>query len=92
MNDTMGVIAGSGPVARHRSDMGGRIQLECGSVALAVSRSAVQIAMDRRFKDLRKDRILDTRQIGLALRRLKTIASSRSTELDIEGNNPGERA
>lgn len=49
------------------------------------SRSAVQIAMDRRFKDLRKDRILDTRQIGLALRRLRKLSRHQGRpELDIE--------
>jgi uncharacterized protein with von Willebrand factor type A (vWA) domain len=36
-------------------------------------RSAVQIAGARRFRNLSGDRILDTRQIGLALRRLRKL-------------------
>ena len=37
------------------------------------NRSAVQVAQSRRYKSLRSDRILDTRQIGVALRRLKKL-------------------
>lgn len=36
-------------------------------------RSAMQVAGERRFKNLRKDRVLDTRQIGMALRRLRRL-------------------
>lgn len=36
-------------------------------------RSAVQVAGSRRFRNLRSDQVLDTRQIGLALRRLKRL-------------------
>ena len=36
-------------------------------------RTAVQIASSRRFRNLRNDRILDTRQIGVALRRLRKL-------------------
>jgi uncharacterized protein with von Willebrand factor type A (vWA) domain len=36
-------------------------------------RSAVQVAGSRRYRNLRSDRILDTRQIGIALRRLKRL-------------------
>lgn len=48
-------------------------------------RSAVQVAEDRRFRNLRSDRILDTRQIGLALRRLRRLGKDhRQEELDLE--------
>lgn len=36
-------------------------------------RSAVQVAGARRYRNLRGDRVLDTRQIGLALRRLRRL-------------------
>ncbi len=36
-------------------------------------RTAVQIASSRRFRNLRNDRVLDTRQIGVALRRLRKL-------------------
>jgi len=49
------------------------------------ARTAVQIATERRFKNLSGDRILDTRQIGVALRRLKRLAKDEGPEeLDIE--------
>lgn len=48
-------------------------------------RSAVQVAGSRRFRNLRSDRILDTRQIGLALRRLKRLDKQEGPEeLDID--------
>ncbi len=48
-------------------------------------RSAVQVATDRRFQNLRSDRVLDTRQIGSALRRLRRLAKdSGPEELDID--------
>lgn len=48
-------------------------------------RSAVQVAEERRFKNLRHDRVLDTRQIGLALRRLRKLArGSGPEELDLD--------
>ena len=48
-------------------------------------RSAVQVASDRRFRNLRSDRILDTRQIGLALRRLRKLDKDEGPEeLDID--------
>ena len=48
-------------------------------------RSAVQVATDRRFRNLRSDRILDTRQIGLALRRLRKLDKDEGPEeLDID--------
>lgn len=48
-------------------------------------RSAVQIAEERRFENLRGDRVLDTRQIGAALRRLRRLArDSGPEELDVE--------
>ncbi|HEY4220563.1 MAG TPA: VWA domain-containing protein [Myxococcota bacterium] len=48
-------------------------------------RSAVQLAEERRFENLRGDRVLDVRQIGLALRRLKKLARETGPEeLDVE--------
>ena len=48
-------------------------------------RSAVQMAAERRFANLRSDRVLDTRQIGAALRRLRELVrESGPEELDIE--------
>ena len=48
-------------------------------------RSAVQIAEERRFRNLRSDRVLDTRQIGVALRRLRRLGKNEGPEvLDIE--------
>jgi len=48
-------------------------------------RSAVQIAGARRFRNLRADRVLDTRQIGLALRRLRRLERRGAPEvLDLE--------
>ena len=50
-------------------------------------RSAVQIASERRFKNLRSDRILDTRQIGMALRRLRRLGKEEGLEeLDLEAS------
>jgi uncharacterized protein with von Willebrand factor type A (vWA) domain len=37
-------------------------------------RTAVQVAEDRRYRNLRTDRILDTRQVSVALRRLRRLA------------------
>lgn len=48
-------------------------------------RSAVQIAEERRFENLRADRVLDTRQIGAALRRLRRLARETGVEeLDVD--------
>jgi uncharacterized protein len=48
-------------------------------------RSAVQVAEERRFENLRSDRVLDTRQIGAALRRLRRLARDTGPEeLDLE--------
>ncbi|MEM7482143.1 MAG: VWA domain-containing protein [Acidobacteriota bacterium] len=49
-------------------------------------RSAVQVAGERRFRNLRGDRLLDTRQIGLALRRLRRLGQEPGPdELDLDG-------
>lgn len=51
-------------------------------------RSALQIAANREFRDFRKDRILDTRQFQMALRRLRQFSSGTDvpkSELDVEG-------
>ncbi|MEM1247759.1 MAG: VWA containing CoxE family protein [Acidobacteriota bacterium] len=48
-------------------------------------RSAVQVAESRRFRNLRNDRILDTRQIGVALRRLRKLNKDEGPEeLDLD--------
>lgn len=48
-------------------------------------RSAVQVAADRKFQNLRGDRVLDTRQIGSALRRLRKLTRDTAREeLDID--------
>ena len=48
------------------------------------SRSAIQIAGERRFKAYRSDRVLDTRQLGAALRRLRRLGKGeRADELDL---------
>ncbi len=48
-------------------------------------RSAVQVASDRRFRNLRSDRVLDTRQIGVALRRLRRLGKDEGPEeLDLD--------
>jgi uncharacterized protein with von Willebrand factor type A (vWA) domain len=48
-------------------------------------RSAVQVADSRRYRNLRSDRILDTRQIGIALRRLKRLENDEGPEeLDLD--------
>lgn len=43
-------------------------------------RSAVAVAGDRRFKNLRSDRTLDTRQIGTALLRLRKLSKDSALE------------
>ncbi len=53
-------------------------------------RSAVQVAGDRRFRNLRSDRVLDTRQIGMALRRLRRLGKDEGPEeLDLEATIDG---
>jgi len=49
-------------------------------------RSAVQVAGERRFQNLRKDVTLDVRDIGQALRRLRELTrDGREEELDLDG-------
>lgn len=49
------------------------------------SKSAVQIAAERRFRDYRSDLVLDTRQIGVALRKLRKLGRDEArTELDLD--------
>jgi uncharacterized protein with von Willebrand factor type A (vWA) domain len=48
-------------------------------------RSAVMVASERRFRNLRSDRVLNTRQIGSALRRLRRLAKEGGPEeLDLD--------
>ena len=48
-------------------------------------RTAVQVAAKRRFRDYRNDLVLDTRQIGVALRRLRRLGRDGvATEVDID--------
>ena len=49
------------------------------------NRSAIQIAGQRRFRAYRSDRVLDTRQMSSALRKLRTLGKSeRLEELDLD--------
>jgi uncharacterized protein with von Willebrand factor type A (vWA) domain len=49
------------------------------------NRSAVAHAAERKFQNLRSDRVLDTRQMGVALRRLRLLARDRGPEeLDVD--------
>jgi uncharacterized protein with von Willebrand factor type A (vWA) domain len=49
-------------------------------------RSAVQVAMDRRFRNLRDDLVLDVRQFSTALKKLRILTrDGRQEELDLEG-------
>src|SRR5690606_25180587 len=48
-------------------------------------RSAMQVAESRRFRNLRSDRTLDVRQIGMALRQLRQLArDGRPDHLDLD--------
>jgi hypothetical protein len=48
-------------------------------------RSAVAVAEERRFQNLRADRVLDTRQMGAALARLRRLARDNGVpELDVD--------
>ena len=48
-------------------------------------RTAVGVASERRFQNLRSDRVLDTRQIGVALRKLRKLAKDAGPEeLDLD--------
>ncbi len=50
------------------------------------SRSAMKIAEERRFKDYRTDQIVDTRNLRVALRRLRQLVRrGDQTELDLDG-------
>jgi len=60
-------------------------------------RQAVQVAEARRYRDYRSDRVLDTRQIAVALRKLRRLARKEGEpELDLDetidrtGKNAGE--
>lgn len=51
-------------------------------------RSAVQVAADRRYRDLRTDETLGVREMGLALRRLRRLSTALegpASELDVDG-------
>ena len=51
----------------------------------AKSRSAMKVAEERHFQDYRTDRILDTRQLRVALRRLRHLTRrGAQTELDLD--------
>ncbi len=61
------------------------------------NRSAVQVAGERRYQSLRNDIVLDTRQINIALKKLRKLTKQGAeTELDIDatvketGRNGGE--
>lgn len=47
--------------------------------------TALQVASRRRYQNLRTDRVLDTRQIGMALRKLRRLTrDGRADELDLD--------
>src|SRR5262249_57777257 len=49
------------------------------------SRSAMKVAEGRRFRDYRTDVVLDSRQLRVALRRLRQLTrSGAQTELDLD--------
>jgi uncharacterized protein with von Willebrand factor type A (vWA) domain len=49
--------------------------------------SAIQIAGEHRFQDYRKDRVLDTRGMGLALRKLRRLSRGQGRpELDLDAS------
>ncbi|MFN3202380.1 MAG: vWA domain-containing protein [Bradymonadia bacterium] len=49
-------------------------------------RSAVQVAASRRYYNYRTDLVLDTRQISMALRRLRRLGrDGQATEIDVDG-------
>jgi len=49
------------------------------------ARSAVSVASERRYQNLRSDRVLDTRGIGAALRKLRKLAREQGPEeLDVD--------
>lgn len=49
------------------------------------SGSAVQVAAERRFREHRRDRTLDTRQLGVALKKLRSLERrGAAEELDVE--------
>lgn len=51
------------------------------------SRSALQVAGERRFRNLRHDRTLDVRQLGVALLQLRELARvGQASELDLEAS------
>lgn len=47
-------------------------------------RSAVKVAMDRRFENLRHDRVLDVRQMSMALRQLRRFLREGQEALDLD--------
>ena len=48
--------------------------------------SAVQVAAERRFREYRRDRILDTRQLSVALRKLRALdRRGPADQLDVDG-------
>lgn len=52
---------------------------------VGVHRSAVQVAHERKFQNLRSDVVIDTRQLGVALRRLRRLGKDGlAATLDIE--------
>ena len=63
----------------------------------SLSRSAMQVALQRRFRSLRGDQTLDTRQLSMALKKLRVLARDGARdELDLDativatGRNAGD--
>lgn len=73
--------AGTSPFGRDGENPGGiRVGEQEGDGG---GRSAVKTALERRFENLRHDRVLDVRQIGVALRQLRRLAREGPVELDL---------
>lgn len=75
---------GTGGIAPHGSGGTNPAGIKVGDAA--GGRGAVEVAGERRFKDLRSDVTLDTRHIEVALRRLRAfVREGAEEELDVEG-------
>jgi uncharacterized protein len=48
------------------------------------NRTAIQVATARRFKEYRNDRVLDTRSLAVALKKLRRLTRQGEPELDVE--------
>ena len=81
---TTAATAGSAPAARRRSAPAARTRPACASAA-AAGAARWQVADERRFKEYRRDVVLDVRQIDVALRGLRRLGREGAIEeLDLD--------